>query len=184
MLPINNEVMRQILMDASRGDLALDVSPDDSTPEPTSSAWEVTYTIKLVNGGDEVQHWYTGPIACSITDDSSAGTASLERVSDPDDYDGNRVYNRGELVTYGGSVYSADLTTCGNLPTDTDFWTVENSISSIWLEDGIGYMKVKGDAESWLNSEEVTFDVGENSAATELFGKGLTQIERTITFTT
>jgi len=183
MLPISNEVMRQILMDASRGDLALNVSPGNTTPSPTSSAWDVTYTVKLVNGGGEQQHWYTGPIPVAVSDNSTAGTSSLSRVSEPDDYDDNRVYNRGELVTYAGSVYSADKTTCGNLPTDSNFWSVESSISTVWLEDGIGYMKVNGDAADWLNTEVVTTTFGASAAGTELFGAGLTQVTRTITFT-
>ena len=179
-----DELSRQFLADVQLGDLALVVTPANSTPAPTAAAWSTTFTVNLKNGGGEIQKWFNGKIPIAVTDDSSAGTSSLARVTEPDDYESNKTYHRGDLVTYGGSVYSADVTTAGNLPTDTDYWTVESSIAYVDLVEGVGYMKVCGDAAAWLNAEVVTVKFGSDSAGTEIFGKGLTQISRTITFTT
>jgi hypothetical protein len=68
-----------LLHKALAGDIAWSVSPATVTGTSTSAAWTRTVNIKLVTAAGEVHEWFDKAIATgvAVTDDSTAGTASI-----------------------------------------------------------------------------------------------------------
>lgn len=62
---------------ALSGDIVLVVSPATATQAATEAAWEKEVTIKLQTADGEDHRWFSGKLALAISDDSTAGTASI-----------------------------------------------------------------------------------------------------------
>jgi len=65
------------------GDLVFVVDPATATPEPTAEAWTQDIIITLETSAGQIHEWFNDTITTAIaaTNDSSAGTASMESTT-------------------------------------------------------------------------------------------------------
>ena len=65
------------------GDLVFVVDPATATPEPTAEAWTQDIIITLETSAGQIHEWFNDTITTAIaaTDDSTAGTASMESTT-------------------------------------------------------------------------------------------------------
>jgi|GEM_PF-1694423 len=69
--------------------------------------------------------------AAAIALEATARAAAIALLDDAMEYDNATAYKKGDIVVYNANLYEAKSSTTSNLPTNTTFWTLLGSYTSI-----------------------------------------------------
>jgi len=73
----------------------------------------------------------TNSVAWRVAQEATARAAAIALLDDAMEYNNATAYKKGDIVVYNANLYEAKSSTTGNLPTNTTFWTLLGSYTSI-----------------------------------------------------
>lgn len=77
---VDPKTRRQLaqMQKAMSGDIIVTIDTANTTPAPTSAAWEQYVNFRITDSAGVTHDWYSGNFTAGIGDDSNAGTAEID----------------------------------------------------------------------------------------------------------